>query len=362
MTDDRYRAAGVDYGVLDAFKREASALARSTAGAVPGAVEASRGEPAYVVEVGDETLAVVLECLGTKSVLAARYLEESGRDRFAAVGYDVVAAAVNDVVCAGALPLSVNAYFATGSAEWFSDERGASLLEGFARACQDARAVWAGGETPTLRDVVLPDAIDLAASVVGRIPPGRGPILGDELRPGDEIVLVESSGLHTNGATLVRELAGALPDGLRTKLDDGRELGDAALTPTVLYAGLVEQLLARDVPVTYLSHITGHGLRKLMRPQRDLGYRVHTLPDPPAELRLLADLGGLSPAEAYGTFNMGVGFAVLCRPGAGAAVCGIAADQGLTALVGGVVEPGPRRVILEPLGVEFGESTLRLSG
>lgn len=362
MTDDRYRAAGVDYDVLDAFKRDASALAQRTAAGVDGAFEESRGEPAYVIEVGEERLAVVLECLGTKSVLAARYLEESGVDRFEAVGYDVVAAAVNDVVCSGAMPITVNAYFATGSAGWFADERGASLLRGFARACEEAGAVWAGGETPTLRDVVLPDAVDLAASVVGRVPPGCEPILGDQLEPGDEIVLVESSGMHTNGATLLREVAAGLPNGLRTKLDDGRELGDAALTPSHLYSGLVEMLLANEVPLTYLSHITGHGLRKLMRAQQDLGYRIHTLPDPPEELRFLADAAGLSPAEAYGTFNMGAGFAVYCRPGAAAEVCAVAATCGLRAELSGVVEPGPRRVILEPRGVEFGGSSLRLSG
>ena len=143
-------------------------------------------------------------------------------------------------------------------------------------------------------------------------------------------------------------------------LPDGRGLGEAALDPSVLYVRLVRDLLAADLPVTYLSHITGHGLRKVMRAERDLGYVLTELPPVPPVLSAVASAAGLSPAEAYGTFNMGAGMAVMCRPGAGEAVVATATAAGHQALLAGRVEDGPRRVVLAPLDVVYGDDSLRL--
>ena len=121
-TRDPYAEAGVDYTTLDAAKRRAVAAARATSSnpATRGAVvdDASRGEPATVVRVGDASYAFVLECLGTKSLIARDFEAVTGVDRYDSAGYDTVAAAVNDCCCVGALPLVVNAYFATGAASW----------------------------------------------------------------------------------------------------------------------------------------------------------------------------------------------------------------------------------------------------
>src|SRR6202043_3398683 len=115
------------------------------------ALDASRGEPAFVFEVDGQTLAFVVEGLGTKSIIARHVLETLGIDRFAEVAYDTVAAILNDLPCVGALPLVVNAYFATGASDWYlRDERAASLLEGWRRACTDAGCVRGGGESPSL--------------------------------------------------------------------------------------------------------------------------------------------------------------------------------------------------------------------
>src|SRR6478609_3717850 len=152
MTDASagYKAAGVDYDALDAGKRMAMARALATSpllGARGGrALDASRGEPAFVFELEGRTLALVMEGLGTKSVIARHVLERHGIDRFADVAYDTVAAILNDLCCVGALPLVVNAYFATGASEWYAQpERGAALLEGWRRACADAGCAWGGG-------------------------------------------------------------------------------------------------------------------------------------------------------------------------------------------------------------------------
>jgi phosphoribosylformylglycinamidine cyclo-ligase len=134
--DDAYSAAGVDYDALDAGKRLAMAKALSTSSLLAArggrALDASRGEPAFVFELGAQTLAFVVEGLGTKSIIARHVLEDQGDDRFADVAYDTVAAIVNDLCCVGALPLVVNAYFATGASQWYLQrERSASLLEGW---------------------------------------------------------------------------------------------------------------------------------------------------------------------------------------------------------------------------------------
>jgi phosphoribosylformylglycinamidine cyclo-ligase len=361
-----YRAAGVDYDALDAAKRlaMASALASSPALQAHGgrALDASRGEPAFVFELQGMRLAFVVEGLGTKAMIARRVLEELGVNRFADVAYDTVAAIVNDLCCVGALPLVVNAYFATGSSEWYERaDRAQALLEGWARACADAGCAWGGGESPSLPGLLETDEIELAGAAVGALPDGVEPLLGEQLAPGDEIVLLESTGLHANGASLARLVAGRLPEGYATRLADGSTLGEALLAPSAMYVPLVAKLLAEGPPLRYLSHVTGHGLLKLMRPARELTYRVERLPPVPPVLEFLVAQAGLDAAAAYSTFNMGAGFAVYCGSGDGARVLDAAARCGLGGIVAGRVEEGPRRVLLEPVGVTYGGERLELS-
>lgn len=361
-----YKAAGVDYDALDEGKRMAMARALATSplmGARGGqALDASRGEPAFAFDFDGRTMAFVMEGLGTKSVIARHLLERHGIDRFADVAYDTVAAILNDLCCVGALPLVVNAYFATGASEWYGQaERSASLLEGWQRACVDAGCVWGGGESPSLSGLVSEQDIELAGAAVGAVPDGRAAILGEDLRPGDEIVLVASSGMHANGASLARLLAERLPEGYMTALPSGRTLGEALLDPSVMYVPLVQALLASELRVSYLSHITGHGLLKLMRPSKPLTYRVHELPPVPEVLAFLAEQAGLNAHQAYSTFNMGSGYAVYCEAGAGETVVTLARKLGLQALVGGSVEDGPRQVIVEPVGVNYAGDELELS-
>jgi phosphoribosylformylglycinamidine cyclo-ligase len=360
-----YRSAGVDYQALDAGKRGALTEALSTSPLLEQrggrALDESRGEPAFVFKCGELTLAFVVEGLGTKSLIARQLRRQAGAGGLAAVAYDTVAAIVNDLCCVGALPLVVNAYFATGSSDWYADSEGhAALLAGWREACVDAGATWGGGESPSLAGLVSEQDIELAGSAVGMIPGGTA-ILGQDLAAGDEIVLVRSSGLHANGASLARLVAGRLPDGYATRLPSGRSYGEALLDRSLIYAGLVAKLLHGGVQVHYLSHVTGHGLLKLMRPRRELSYRIEQLPEVPEVLAFLAQQAELSPAEAYSTLNMGTGFAVYCAEGQGEAVVRAAAAHGLHAQLAGRVEDGPRRVILDELGVVFESDELDLT-
>lgn len=361
-----YKAAGVDYDALDEGKRMAMARALATSsllGARGGrALDASRGEPAFVFELGDTTLAFVMEGLGTKSVIARQLLERHGANRFADVAYDTVAAILNDLCCVGALPLVVNAYFATGASEWYAEsERAAALLEGWQRACIDAGCTWGGGESPSLPGLVAAEDIELAGAAVGVVPAGRAAVLGQELRAGDEIVLVASSGLHANGASLARLLVERLPEGYLTALPSGRTLGEALMDPAVMYVPLVQALLESDLAISYFSHVTGHGLLKLMRPAQALSYRISELPPVPEVLAFLVEQAGLDRHAAYSTFNMGSGYAIYCSSGAGTRVVEMAQKLGFQAIVAGSVEAGARQVIVEPIGVRYVGDELDLS-
>lgn len=361
-----YKAAGVDYDALDAGKRMAMARALATSSLLREregqAQDASRGEPAFVFDFDGRTLAFVVEGLGTKSIVARHVYERHGVNRFADVAYDTVAAILNDLACVGALPLVVNAYFATGASEWYHEtDRSAALLEGWQRACVDAGCTWGGGESPSLSGLLATEDIELAGAAVGAVPRGRTAILGEELQAGDEIVLVASSGLHANGASLARLLADRLPNGYATALPSGRPLGEALLDPSVMYVPLVQALLESDLKISYLSHITGHGLLKLMRPSRSFTYRVLALPPVPEVLAFLVDKAGLEGHAAYSTFNMGSGYAVYCAAGDGSRVVAIARELGLNALVAGSVEDGPRRVLVEPVGVQYDGSELEFA-
>jgi phosphoribosylformylglycinamidine cyclo-ligase len=303
----------------------------------------------------------VLEGLGTKSVIARLLAEQQGVNCFRAVAVDAVAAIVNDLCCVGARPLVLNAYFATGTPEWFANhDWHAELIAGWAAACTEAGCVWGGGESPSLPGLVAAEDIELAGSAVGVLPAGRPPVLGQGLAPGDEIVLIASAGLHANGSSLARMVARELPEGFATRLSSGETFGGALLAPSLIYSPLIEAVLDAGLPVTYLSHITGHGFLKLMRPARELTYRITELLPVPEVLGFLARQADMSPRAAYSTLNMGCGFAVYCAAGAGDAVVDLARCLGLEAVVGGYVEEGPRRVLLAPLDIEFAGEELRL--
>jgi phosphoribosylformylglycinamidine cyclo-ligase len=360
-----YKAAGVDYDKVDPLKVSAQQAARETAGHLRAhglsEVAASRGESAYVVDAGEFYLASITECLGTKALLADAVGALTGRSYYRGIAQDTIAMAVNDLVTVGATPVSIHAYWAAGGSDWFADaERARELVQGWKAACDACRVSWGGGETPALAGVVAPGAIDLAASCVGLIRPKSRLTLGDALAPGDAVVLLASSGLHANGVSLARKVADRLPQGLATKLPDGRLYGEALLAPTVLYPPVTEALFAAGIVPHYAANVTGHGWRKLMRHQAPFTYRLRSVPPVPPELRMAQQGAGIDDREAYGTFNMGAGFALYVRPEQADAAVRVSRAQGVDAWVAGVVEQGEKRVVIEPLGIEYGAEDLHV--
>ncbi|MDE2614932.1 MAG: phosphoribosylformylglycinamidine cyclo-ligase [Burkholderiales bacterium] len=360
-----YEQAGVRYDLIDPLKVAAQRAAAATATQLSAhgmtEVSASRGESAYVVDAGPFYLASIVECLGSKALVADEMRRLTGRSHYAAIAQDTIAMAVNDLVTVGATPLVVQAYWAAGGSDWFADaERAHELVRGWQAACERCSVAWGGGETPALAGIVEAGRIDLAAACTGIVRPKSRLSLGDALGPGDAIVLLASSGIHANGLSLARRLAERLPQGYLTEVAPGLLYGEALLAPTLLYAPVTEALAAAGVPVHYAANTTGHGWRKLLRHPKPLGYRVHTLPPVPPVLEFIARAAGHHAAEAYGTLNMGAGFALFV-PGHEAERCAaVARATGVAAWVAGRVEPGPKRLVIEPLDVVYEADALAL--
>ncbi len=360
-----YEQAGVRYELIDPLKVSAQRAAAATAGNLArhglAEVAASRGESAYVVDAGPFYLASIVECLGSKALVADEMQRLTGRSWYAGIAQDTLAMAINDLITVGATPLVVQAYWAAGGSEWFADaERAQALVQGWKAACDTCGVAWGGGETPALGGIVEADRIDLAAACTGIVQPKQRLTLGEALGPGDAIVLLASSGIHANGLSLARKLAERLPQGYLTEVAPGLGFGEALLAPTLLYSPVTEALWAAGVPVHYAANITGHGWRKLLRHPKGLRYRVHTVPPVPPVLRFMQQQAGHDDEEAYGTLNMGAGFALFV-PGDAAQRCvEVARGRGIDAWVAGQVEAGPKELLIEPLGVRFGDDALQL--
>ncbi|MBV8605615.1 MAG: phosphoribosylformylglycinamidine cyclo-ligase [Pelomonas sp.] len=361
-----YEQAGVNYDLIDPLKIAAQRAAAAT-GAHMAAhgfkeVQASRGESAYVLDVGPFYLASIVECLGTKTLVADEMARLTGNSRYyAGIAQDTIAMAINDLITVGATPLVVQAYWAAGGSDWFGDRaRAQALVEGWKQACDTCQVAWGGGETPALAGIVEAGRIDLAASCTGLINPRERLSVGDKLGAGDAIVLLESSGIHANGLSLARKLLSRLPQGYLTEVEPGLSYGDALLAPTTLYSPVTEALWKAGVAPHYCANITGHGWRKLLRHPSTFTYRINNVPPVTPVLAFIQRHAQQDDREAYSTLNMGAGFALFVRAEDAARTVEVAQSCGVKAWNAGQVEAGPKQLLIEPLGIRFGDDDLQL--
>jgi len=361
-----YESSGVDYDKLDAFKRACQQAAATTTDALrlhglsePAGV---RGESAYLMETPGSFLAHVEEGLGTKNLVADEMFRLSGKSYYANIGIDTVATIVNDLVTVGALPISVAMHAAVGDSSWFDNgELAADLARGFAEGCRQAQAVWGGGETPTLRGIVDPATIVLAGSAIGAVTPKSNRITG-EVRDGDAIVMLASSGVQTNGLTLCRQIAERMPQSYLKELSDGRTYGEALLDPSVIYVKFIAACQRENLRLRYAAHITGHGWRKIMRLAEPFVYRIDRLAPALPVFEFIMRAGPVELKEAYGTFNMGAGFAAYVDAADAERCVQIAKTAGYDAWVAGVVQKqGDRKAVeIAPLNMTFEGDTLNV--
>lgn len=360
-----YSSSGVDYDVLDPLKKLAQKMGLQTAKNLNqfGLKEASgsRGESAYVWEEENAYRAFVVEGLGTKNLVADEMGKVSNKTFYDVVAYDTVAAIVNDLLTVGALPQVVNAYFGSGTAEWFANQkRVRDLVTGWTNACQIAGCSWGGGETPGLSGIINPQTLDLAGAAIGIIQPKGRLTLGDKIQAGDAILLIESSGIHANGLSLTRSIAQNLGNGYQTQLPDGKTYGETLLTPTCIYVNLIKDLFEAGIDIHYMVNITGHGWRKLMRANRDFSHFITLIPPIPLIFDFIQQHSGSNDEEMYATFNMGAGFAIYLPKDQVKKAQEIAQKQNLKSFDAGEVTEGQKQVVIEPKNIIFKEESLNL--
>src|SRR5260221_8900450 len=235
----------------------------------------TRGESAFVWKQGNSYMASVIEGLGTKNLIADDMYRITGKSYYDVIAHDTVATIINDLVTVGATPLVVHAYWAIEDNSWLHDgKRMKDFVTGWAKACTIAGASWGGGETATMKQVLLPGVAELAGSAIGIINAKNRLITDKNLRVGDKIILIKSNGVNANGISLTRAIAKKLPNGYATKLSKEKTYGDSLLRKSNIYAKVVKDTLDAGISIHYISNITGHGLRKIMRAKKEVTYRI----------------------------------------------------------------------------------------
>ncbi len=298
MSQDAYSRAGVSQSDADAAVAALlSHLSRIETGK-PSRVVPLPGHYASVLRIDERTgIAFGADGVGTKMVLAEQLA------RFDTIGIDCIAMNVNDLVCVGAEPIALVDTILCRTAD---PETIGAIGKGLRRGAELAGIEIPGGEIAQVGGVV--HGWELSGSAIGLVPLA-GLITGERIEPGDAVIGLPSTGLHSNGYTLARRVLADVP-----LADDrlGRPLGDVLLEPTEIYVPTILELLASpDVDVRGLAHITGDGLNNLLRLGEGVGYEIDDpLPVPPV-FDLIAELGEVDDEEMHEVFNMGCGFCVI---------------------------------------------------
>ena len=344
-----YADAGVDVDegarAVDAIK---SAVASTSRPEVIGGLGGfgSCFSAAALKDMDDPVLVSGTDGVGTKLAIAQLL------NRHDTVGQDLVAMCADDVVVVGAEPLFFLDYVAVGK---LRSDAMAQIVGGIAEGCRQAGCALVGGEMAEHPGVMPADDYDLAGFVVGAV--DRAHIIGPELvREGDVVLGIPSSGIHSNGYSLVRKVAieGRTPEELCEPLAElgGESLADAVLRPTTIYAGALVRALRAGAPIHAMAHITGGGITENLNRALPEGldavvYRGDENGpswDVPPVITYMVRAAGLTLDEAYKTFNMGVGMSVICAASDARAVRDALAEQGLESFeMGKIVAGDPGR-------------------
>ena len=354
-----YADAGVDVDegarAVDAIKEAVAATNRpEVIGGLGGF--GSLFSAAALKDMEEPVLVSGTDGVGTKLAIAQLL------DQHDTVGEDLVAMCVDDIVVAGAEPLFFLDYVAIGK---LRADHVAQIVEGIANGCAKSGCALVGGEMAEHPGVMEPDDYDLAGFVVGVA--DRPKMLGAHLvREGDVILGLPSSGIHSNGYSLVRKVAieGKTVEELREPLVElgGQSLGNAVLEPTTIYAGALIRALKAGAPIHAMAHITGGGITENLNrclpdnidavvdrlaadPASPDGFGQGPAWDVPPVIAYMVREAGLTPDEAYKTFNMGVGMSVLCAPEDVDCVRELLDAEGLKSFVMGECVAGEGKVV-----------------
>lgn len=291
-------------------------------------------------DMEEPTLVSGTDGVGTKLKLAFVM------DKHDTVGIDCVAMCVNDIACAGGEPLFFLDYIACGKNY---PEKIATIVSGVADGCRQAGAALIGGETAEMPGFYPEDEYDLAGFAVGVVDK-KDLITGKELKPGDTLIGITSSGVHSNGFSLVRKVFDMTEESLNTYYEElGKTLGEALLAPTKIYVKAMKSLKAGGVKVKACSHITGGGFYENV--PRMLPEGVHAVIrkdsyEVPAIFRLMAAKGDIDEKIMYNTYNMGIGMVIGVDPADAPKALELLEAAGETAYVIGETKAGEAGVTL----------------
>lgn len=298
-----YRDAGVDVGKVRAAQESIVEIISATHKLpLGGKVVSGFGHYAGLIKMGSELIALHADGVGTK-VLVAQLMS-----KFDTVGIDCVAMNVNDIICVGAQPVAFIDYIALRQPNELLLQE---IARGLAEGARQSQMAIVGGETAIMPDIIAGDenAFDLAGMVMGVVK--SKPVLGTAIKPGDVILGIESSGLHSNGYTLARKVLLS-----KYSVNDNAEhlvqtVGEELLVPTRIYVKPVVEILKKKIAVHGLANITGGSFTKLPRLNAKVRYYLDALPSPTGIFKQIQVDGDISTKEMYRTFNMGVGFCVI---------------------------------------------------
>ena len=267
-------------------------------------------------------------------------------DRHDTIGIDCVAMCVNDVACAGGEPLFFLDYIACGKNY---PEKIATIVRGVAEGCKMAGAALVGGETAEHPGMMPEDDYDIAGFAVGVVEQ-RDLITGENLKPGDVLVAIASSGVHSNGFSLVRKVFDMTKESLDTYYDElGQTLGEALLTPTRIYVKAMKSVKDAGVTVKGCSHITGGGFYENIPRMLPEGVNAHVRTDSyqvPAIFKLLQEKGGIADQTMYNTYNMGIGMLLAVDPADAEKTVAAIEASGEKAWIAGTCQAGEKGVTL----------------
>jgi phosphoribosylformylglycinamidine cyclo-ligase len=332
MSNEAYAAAGVDIAASDKGVDALVSVLRTIELGRPSRSVLSSGHYAAVLKITDDLgVALSTDGVGSKLVVAER------TGRLDTVGIDCVAMNVNDIVCVGAEPMALLDYLAVEE----PDERAlAAIARGLKVGAEAAGVEIPGGELAVIPELIRghpsPHGFDLCASCFGTVRLDEI-VTGEQIAPGDALVGIPSSGLHSNGYTLARRVLEPLGDDATPPELGGATVADVLLEPTLIYVRAVLDLLRSDIDVHGLAHITGGGLTNLQRLNDGVGFTVDApLPVLPV-FGLIQKLGEVSDDEMYEVFNMGCGFvAVVPSEQADAAAALLSSHHAGAAVIGSV--------------------------
>lgn len=361
-----YSQVGDNYDTKDPVKKLAQSAASKTAKSLTThdfkEVSDTRGESAFVWQQGNILMASVIEGLGTKNLIADKMSSlNNTKTYYEIIGYDTVATIINDLITVGATPLVVHAYWAIEDNSWLQNKkRMQDFIRGWQEACNFSKATWGGGETATLKGIVEKDTVDLGGSAVGIIKDKKLLVIEKKLKPKDRILILKSNGVNANGISLTRAIAKKLPEGYATKMNNGKTYGQGLLTKTNIYAKLIQDLQKEGIDIHYISNITGHGLRKIMRAKQNFTYVIEKIFNPQEIFSFIQKHANLSDYQMYETYNMGMDFAIFLSENDIRKALEIVSKNGFKGIDAGYIKKGKREVIIEPKNITFKGATLDL--